>query len=121
MGECTYIMYVRICYCAIMVCVRVCMRVCVRTLILSHALICVQHSCRRLEDVLDDEKAVIVTRFLASFRSLSKSFDYLLRQVRTYVCTVCTQLTALHCMRMACGVHMRKGCTVDLSFVCFHV
>ena len=83
-----------------MVCVRVCMRVCVRTLILSHALICVQHSCRRLEDVLDDEKAVIVTRFLASFRSLSKSFDYLLRQVRTYVlyvhnslpCTVCAWL-----------------------------
>ena len=74
---------------------------CVHAYILSHALICVQHSCRRLEDVLDDEKAVIVTRFLASFRSLSKSFDYLLRQVCMY-CMYTTHCPALYVYGLWC-------------------
>ena len=81
--------------------------------------------CRRLEDILDEEKAVTVSRFLASFRSLSKSFDYLLRQVRT--CAPDAPLTARWCTSLTvcvvqCGVHVYVPmCLAMLFVVCLYV
>lgn len=37
--------------------------------------------CRQLEDVLDEKSACTVSRFLGSFRALSKSFNTYLQQV----------------------------------------
>ena len=40
-----------------------------------------RNSLKRLEGVLDDKRAVVVTKSLASYRALSKSFDMYLRDV----------------------------------------
>ena len=40
--------------------------------------------CRYLEGILDDRSAALVTRYLASSRALSRSFDVYLQQVTTH-------------------------------------
>ena len=47
--------------------------------------------CRHLESILDERSATLVTRYLASSRALSKSFDVYLQQVMGFNSLFLTQ------------------------------
>ena len=99
---------------------------------------------RMLEEVIDDAGAMIVTRYLSSFRSLSKSFDFYLLQVigivhlyihacvcicilcacvRVYMCVctcVCTCVCACMCVYMCACVWVHV-CVHICACMCDHV
>jgi len=58
--------------------------------------------------MIDDSGAVIVTRYLSSFRSLSKSFDFYLLQV---FCVVCMHASTIyiHIVYVTCVVVVVSG------------
>lgn len=68
---------------------------------------CVCVLCRYLESVLDNKCAALVTRYLASSRALSRSFDVYLQQVHVY-----NMLPVIHveCIHMTC---ISYHCIVD--------
>ena len=70
---------------------------------------CIVNFCyhRMIEEMIDDAGAVIVTRYLSSFRSLSKSFDFYLLQVTciVHLCVCVYALCVCVCAR-ACVCYM---------------
>ena len=45
--------------------------------------------CRHLEGILDDKGAILVAKYLASSRALSRSFDVYLQQVPSFPAAHC--------------------------------
>ena len=82
---------------------------------------CIVNFCyhRMIEEMIDDAGAVIVTRYLSSFRSLSKSFDFYLLQV-TCIVHLCVCVYAL-CVCVCARVRVCVICTSNTYMLYMYI